>query len=144
MTINFANKRYLIVSIYLNKSYINNNLSPDESIEYFKRNLTNLIDIVKILTPDNSNSFFADTSNIKTNNNNNNYFNKMSNIYWMLQDPIDEKKSLANKSASASASGGGAERTATNTQIDLYNRMSINYLYEDEFLFALSIECIIS
>lgn len=67
----------------------------------------------------NTNSNSNSNNNGQTSSNTNNFGNSMSSVYWMLQDPIDETKYFYNKSLS---------EQLTNTQIDLYNRASINLL----------------
>ena len=114
--------------------YIRANMTKD-SLDWFKGNLTNLIDLIKSLSYDfkyyntqakTSSSSSSSSSNSNnspnTNNNLNNNFNLMSSsFYWMLQDPIDESKYLFNKSIT--------DQQITNRQIDLYNRASIDILY---------------
>lgn len=114
-------------------NYIRSNTTKD-SLDWFKGNLTNLIDIIKSLSYDYkyfnaqtklSSSLYSTNNNSpysNTNNNLNNNFNLISSsFYWMLQDPIDESKYLFNKST--------LEQQITNKQIDIYNRAAIDILY---------------
>jgi hypothetical protein len=120
----------------------------DKWFEWFKGNLTNLVDVIKSLNYDSkyssmgmptsasSSSSTDDTSSssasmnsysskrLSNSPNNLNYFNKyysgdpISSIYWMLQDPVNEYE----------LDGYNLSKNINNENIDEYNRASINLL----------------
>jgi len=111
--------------------------SADKWFEWFKSNLTNLVDVIKSLNYDSKYSSAgmstsASTSSASSYNskrhgmgaNNQNYFTQYysgdvsSSIYWMLQDPVNEYK-FADHNLS---------KNINNENIDSYNRASINLL----------------
>ena len=100
--------------------------SSNDPIEWFKGNLTNLLDSVNILNNDFKYATLNRTPNTHTTTGNTitsmdtSFASSLSSpIYWMLQDPIDEEKFYFNKSL---------VNQITNRQIDLYNRAAIEIL----------------
>lgn len=85
----------------------------DETLEMYKTNLTSLIETIRTLKYDNIDDSSSSSSNSKDE----------LNIYWMLQDPIDEYKYkyLNNKTK------------LNNKQIDSYNRASLSLLHYSPF-----------
>lgn len=115
--------------------YMLMNISTKESIEWFKSNLTSLVDLIdsanfdmrlssndvkvasiprRIRNKRSSSKKESEKTAIYDGNQ-----NEMSSIYWMLQDPIDETKLIFNKSL---------RESLTNHQIDTYNRATLGII----------------
>jgi hypothetical protein len=84
----------------------------DDTLEGYKTNLSTLIDTIKSFKEDEPLPLSSTSSTSSTS------INFDLNIYWMLQDPIDEYKYKNFKN----------QTKLNNKQIDLYNRASISLL----------------
>lgn len=104
--------------------------SSKDSLEWFRGNLTSLVDSIRSLNYETkysvlnklneqaqTSSSSSSSSSSKANTVSSTSY--LSTIYWMLQDPIDEYKYSFNKSIT---------EQITNKQIDLYNRAAISIL----------------